>query len=104
LGARLWLFKIVAGDFVAAVRLALPALVTFLKQLLIVRLWPGNDVNDFVDEAQFVPDRQRWRKGIGIPKTHAAVDAIDRNAKFSPLLKHHVEILKPWSLLSSPNR
>ncbi|MGF1614831.1 MAG: hypothetical protein ACFCVA_13225 [Gammaproteobacteria bacterium] len=34
-GASLTLFKIVPDDFVATVRLALPALVTFLKQLLI---------------------------------------------------------------------
>jgi hypothetical protein len=33
-GASLRLFKIVPDDFVAAVRLALPALATFLKQLL----------------------------------------------------------------------
>jgi hypothetical protein len=33
-GASLRLFKIVSDDFVAAVRLALPALATFLKQLL----------------------------------------------------------------------
>jgi hypothetical protein len=33
-GASLWLFKIVPDDFVATVRLRLPALATFLKQLL----------------------------------------------------------------------
>jgi hypothetical protein len=33
-GASLRLFKIVPDDFVATVRLALPALATFLKQLL----------------------------------------------------------------------
>ena len=33
-GASLQLFKIVPDDFVATVRLATPALVTFLKQLL----------------------------------------------------------------------
>ncbi|MGF1613500.1 MAG: hypothetical protein ACFCVA_06195, partial [Gammaproteobacteria bacterium] len=33
-GASLQLFKIVPDDFVATVRLALPALVTFLKHLL----------------------------------------------------------------------
>ncbi|MGF1613511.1 MAG: hypothetical protein ACFCVA_06250 [Gammaproteobacteria bacterium] len=33
-GASLTLFKIVPDDFVTAVRLALPALATFLKQLL----------------------------------------------------------------------